>query len=267
MEKIDLYWFSGSGNTLLLALELKKTLVKAGRDVRLLPIENSNPLDIDPEAVLGIVTAVAEQGTYTLVWDFLNNLPQVQGTGAFLLDSMGMYSGGILWPVRKILKKKGFKTLAAKEILMPSIFYKKKSRPAKEALMKDKGIRSVHKFAEKLLNNKGMWFDIPFYSSLLSLISKSEKMKEYYQKIIPVTFNEEKCTRCDLCVKLCPVSHITREGDKIPVGSNGTCIHCQRCYAYCPVEAITIGSKKNVPYRALKAGDFLKEIKEAAAVI
>ncbi|MCK5199144.1 MAG: EFR1 family ferrodoxin [Spirochaetales bacterium] len=266
MDKIDIYWFSGSGNTLLLALELEKDLVKAGREVRLLPIENSNPIDIDREAILGIVTAVAEQGTYTLVWDFLNGLPHVHGTGAFLLDSMGMYSGGILWPVKKILKKKGFKTLAAKEILMPNIFYKKKNRSEKEALMKEKGIRNVHKFAGDLLNNKGMWFDIPNYSSLLSLVSKSEKMKKYYQKIIPVTFNEEKCTRCDLCVKLCPVSHITREGDEAPVGSGGTCIHCQRCYAYCPVEAITIGNIKNVPYRALKAGDFLKEITKGADV-
>lgn len=262
MTKIDIYWFSGSGNTLLLAIELEKYLNGKGKTVHLLPIENSNPKLIDPKAMIGFVVPVAEQGSYLLVWDFLNGLPEVKGTRTFLIDSLGYYSGGILGPVKKILKKKGFKTVAAKEIIMPNIFYKMKSRPKKEAIKRKKGIQKVHLFADRLLENKEHWFDIPIYSTLMGLVSKSKKLNKFYQKIIPITFNEEKCTRCDLCVQLCPVNHISRERDNAPIGSGDSCIHCQRCYAYCPAQAISIGNQKVVPYKALKVTEILKQIKK-----
>jgi len=262
MKKIDIYWFSGTGNTLLLAIELEKYFIEKGKDVRFLPIENAKPEKIDPEAVLGIVAAVAEQGTFSIVWKFLDSLPDVKGTGAFFLDSLGYYSGGILGPVKKILKNKGFNALGAKEVLMPNNFYKKKSKPEKEQLLRDKGIKQVYKFADKILNNKGVWFDIPVYSTLMSLLSTSDKADSFYRKVIPVTINETKCTSCNLCVDLCPVGHLSRIEGGIPSVTGGTCIHCLRCYAYCPVQAITIGNKKNIPYHAVPVSLLLKNKKK-----
>jgi ferredoxin len=259
-KKIDIYWFSGSGNTLLLAMQLEEILKSRGKEVRLLPIEQTKPEDIDPEAMLGIVTAVAEQGTYILVWEFLQKLPRVDGTKTFLLDSMGYYSGGIVGPVKKILKRKGYNPFHAKEIIMPNIFYKKKKSPVKDELIRNKGLKKLEIFADKIIQERGLWIDIPFYSAAMSLVSRSHRMKNLYRKIIPVTFHDEKCTRCDLCVKLCPVGHISRVEDNAPVGTGETCIHCQRCYAYCPSNAITIGNEKNVPYRALKVKVFQEQL-------
>ena len=231
-----------------------------GQHVRL-PIEKADPSKIDPQAMLGIVTAVAEQGTYTLVWDFLKALPKVENTSAFLLDSMGMYSGGIVGPVKSILKKKGFKALVAKEIKMPNIFYKKRKTPDKDIHIREKGLLHIHRFARDVISGKKHWFDIPVYSYLMSLISKSHILKDFYQKIIPVTFKDSKCIRCDVCVQLCPVNHLTRVNNDIPQGIGRSCIHCQRCYSYCPTEAISIGSEKNIPYRAFKTKEFLELIK------
>ncbi len=260
MDKIDIYWFSGSGNTLLLAWELEKYLQTKDIAVRLLPIEKSNPQDIDPHAVLGIMTAVAEQGTYSLVWDFLEALPQVAGTGAFLLDSLGAYSGGILGPVKKILRNKGFHPLGAKEILMPNISFKRRCNEEREGVIRSKGVKKVHQFADKLIQGRTIWIDIPFYSRFISFFSRSPRMNALYKKLITVRFHEERCIKCNLCVKLCPVDCITREGNEIPIRSPGSCLLCQRCFAYCPSKAITFGSNKNLPYQAFETGDFLKLI-------
>ncbi len=261
MDKIDIYWFSGTGNTLLLALELEKKLSEKGRTVRLLAIEKSKPENIDPDAMLGIVVAVAEQGTYRNVWNFLENLPEVNGTKSFLLDSLGYYSGGILGPVKKILKRKGFKTIAAKEIIMPNNFYKKRSKPEKELIKREKGMKKVAIFADRLISGKGYWFDIPVYSTLISLFSRSDTIDKFYQRLLPVVFHDDKCTRCNICVKICPSNHINRTGENAPENTNYKCLHCLRCFGYCPVKAITIGNKNNVPYHAVPLPTLQKYMK------
>ena len=59
---------------------------------------------------MGLVIPVADQGTFPLVWDFINHMPETDNhTGVFLVDTMGYYSGGIIGPVGKILKKKALK--------------------------------------------------------------------------------------------------------------------------------------------------------------
>jgi len=53
-----------------------------------------------------------------------------------------------------------------------------------------------------------------------------------------ITVNEEKCIKCELCIKVCP-SSVLKMGEKGPeeiVGSN--CISCGHCVAVCPNEAI-----------------------------
>jgi heterodisulfide reductase subunit A len=55
------------------------------------------------------------------------------------------------------------------------------------------------------------------------------------------TFDEEKCTGCGLCVKICPYSAITLEkieGKIIAKGIKGVCKGCGTCVAQCPLNAI-----------------------------
>ncbi|MCX5694554.1 MAG: EFR1 family ferrodoxin, partial [Candidatus Omnitrophica bacterium] len=57
----------------------------------------------------------------------------------------------------------------------------------------------------------------------------------------------EKCTKCGLCVKVCPVMNIQMQDGK-PVWLTH-CQHCMGCLQWCPVEAIqyrslTLGKKR-----------------------
>ena len=54
------------------------------------------------------------------------------------------------------------------------------------------------------------------------------------------TVDEDVCTRCGKCQKVCPVDNIT--GTPPHWLHNGRCTCCLACYHYCPVHAINYGS-------------------------
>ena len=255
-----IYWFSGTGNTLIIALEIRNTLLKYGYDVELYPMDKTDPKTIDQNAIIGFVVSVAGQSTHPLVWEFIKDLPKVDGTPCFFVDTLAYYSGGILGPVKNILKRKGFTPLAAKEILMPNNFMKMKSRPEKEMKIIEKGKAKTREFCEKLFTGKGSWWDIPIYSSFMSLMYQHRSLVNIFKKTLPFVIDENKCTRCGICVDLCPEKSLTMDDtNSIPV-NNSNCTLCLRCVAYCPTHAIYIGSKKAIPYKAVALKELIAQL-------
>lgn len=256
-----IYWFSGCGNSLIIALEIKTCLSQLGYTVKLFPLEKTDPSRIAIPAVVGFVVPVAGQGTYPLVWDFIHNLPYVDGLPCFLVDTLGLYSGGILGPIKSMVRKKGFVPIAATEILMPNVFQKRRNAPEKEAALVEKGKRKARKFCNDLISGKGKWVDIPAYSWFLSLFYRSKKLVAFYRKMFPLAINPDVCKRCGLCVKLCPVGHLSMTADKSVPKQGHTCILCHRCFVYCPSKAITIGDKKAIAYHAISIRELLSNLK------
>ncbi len=248
-KKYNLYWFSGSGNTLDIAMCIHNTLIEHNQKAELIPIEKSNPENINPESVIGLIVPVAMQGTYPLVWDFVNGLPQVDGTECFLVDTLGAYSGGIVGPIKRIVKKKGFKPLLASEILMPNNFSRKNVDTQKDNLRLEKSREKAKNVTMKLLNNEGSWFDIPLYSRLVSLLSKSKKLWKVVKDAKPIIFDPERCVKCGTCVKLCPVNNLTMTEENNTPKAGDSCILCQRCKTFCPKGAIKLGEKDGLNYR------------------
>lgn len=53
-----------------------------------------------------------------------------------------------------------------------------------------------------------------------------------------ITVNDEKCIKCQLCIKECP-SYVLKMGEKGPEEiKESTCIACGHCVAICPTAAI-----------------------------
>jgi nitroreductase/NAD-dependent dihydropyrimidine dehydrogenase PreA subunit len=71
-----------------------------------------------------------------------------------------------------------------------------------------------------------------------------------------ITVNEEKCIKCELCIKECP-SFVLKMGAKGPEEvANTTCIACGHCVAICPSDAID--NKKTPSSEQVDASDFPK---------
>ncbi|WP_231551359.1 hypothetical protein [Methanobacterium sp. SMA-27] len=95
-NNIDFYYFSGTGNTMLVARKMTDTFIKNGCHVNLKRMELSNGTEIDIENTIGLGFPVAILSTYTLVWEFIKSLPNVQGTEIFMVDTLGAIPEGWL---------------------------------------------------------------------------------------------------------------------------------------------------------------------------
>ena len=103
---INFYYYSGTGNTLLVAKEMRKTFTAKGIQVTIYKIEDTDPKQIDTATPFGIAFPVAFQSTFPFVWNFFNALPVADKTPVFMVDTMMSFSGAIVGPLKKVLTKK-----------------------------------------------------------------------------------------------------------------------------------------------------------------
>jgi len=141
---------------------------------------------------------------------------------------------------------------------MPNNLLKLKYQPENDKKTIEKGIKKSAQFAERLLAGKRSWFDIPGYSFLMSLISKTDSTWGFMRKKIPLKIDYLKCNDCKLCVKLCPVSNIIFSEEEGKIIWKDKCQYCLRCFSYCPAEAITYGKKNYLKHRGVNAAELLK---------
>ncbi len=167
----DFYYFSGTGNTFLVVKRMRDVFEKNSIDVNLYRIEQSAPKEVNPEHTIGLGFPVAGFSTYPFVWEFIDALPQADGTKIFMVDTLGGFSGGIVGPLRGKLKKKGYMPIGAEEIIMPpNIFYIQDEITSKKKI--NKGLKKAEAYALDLIDGKAKWSRVPVLSDMMYLISK-----------------------------------------------------------------------------------------------
>jgi ferredoxin len=243
-KNIDIYYFSGTGNTKKLLDIFSRILTENGIKVELNRMEEYSSVEINENSTLGLAFPVAIQSTYPLVWNFVYNLPKVKNVNVFMFDTMEDFSGGVVGPMKKVLAKKGYNCIAAKEFKMSSSM---NIDPRKVEKGKEKNIKArsdVEKFALDLIQGKGKgkgkWNRVPIFSDLMRAISISRKEWTKMSKNISVT---NDCVQCKICIKNCPISAISLTEKKVKI-DHSICNSCMRCVSKCPKNAILVKGKK-----------------------
>lgn len=257
-KQVQFFYFSGTGNTLLVVKQMQKVLEEFGAEVELHRIEESSPQDVDISKTIGIGFPVAILSTYPLVWDFIESLPRTEGTEIFMVDTMGGFSGGIVGPMHRKVKKRGYHPIGACEIVMPSnIFYIQDQGTSNQKIKK--GLQSADEYARSLVEGKTTWGRVPVISDfiyLLSMVSWKLTAWKQHQRYLKFKSHLEKCNQCGICADLCPTGNIIM--DNYPVTGN-QCNYCLRCVSFCPAGSIPcFFNYKGKTYRAVKATDLLE---------
>jgi len=247
MKNVAFYYFTGTGNTLLVVKEMAAVFSEQAVPVELLPLERADPRSVKLEGTVGLAFPVAAQSTYPLVWKFVEGLPRSSGTEVFMVDTLAGFSGGMVGPLKRLLKNKGYVPVGAAEIIMPSNFFHVVRDAGKEERVKRAGLARARQFALALIEGKERWDRVPVLSDIVCWMSRSSLIWNHLRKLFRVVVDPARCTRCGVCVKLCPVKNIALP--EFPVFSD-RCQVCMRCISFCPTGAIFVPKKKYEVYRA-----------------
>lgn len=240
-ENITIYYFSGTGNTYKIARELAAQLKERGYQAELIPMAKTEAAHIELDGIIGLVFPVAIQSTYPLVWDFIRKMPKAEGSKVFMVDTMEAFSGGIVGPVKKVLERKGYNCIAAKEFKMSSSMMTKKQQSLKRAEVNEQALREVPVFVEALVQEKASWKRVPVLSDMMRSISKGDKIWKSQSK--KITIDTDLCINCKICEKNCP-THSLRIFDGAYELDHQTCNSCMRCVNACPKNAFELNGKK-----------------------
>ena len=243
MEKINLFYFSGSGNTEKIANHVKKFFEEKGFETSLEKMEKIERVNIDDCEYVGLLFPVAIQSTFPLVWNFAKKLPTTQNKKIFMIDTMEAFSGGIVGPLKKVLSKKGYNCVGALEIKMSNSMQTNIKKVDKGISLNQKAYKKAEDFCQNLLAGKTKWHRIIILSDLMRSISVSKNI--WISQSKKLTVNNDKCISCGLCIRKCPKQALSYIPNTKKITIDHTlCESCMRCVNHCPKNAFLLDGKQ-----------------------
>jgi len=242
-EKVVLYYFSGTGNTLKIANKIHGTLISNGYSAELKKMIDAEHVILPESCTLGLIFPVAVQSTFPEVWKFIDALPHGGGRAVFMADTMEQFSGGIVGPLKKVLTRKGYHCIGAREFKMSTSMQLSQKKKVEGEIKDIRALVDAEKYTIDLIEGNTKWQRIPLLSDLMRSISKNDKI--WRQVSHDISVNHDKCIRCNLCVSHCPLGAMALIENMIQIDFQ-KCMACMRCVNYCPRNAFLIKHKEVV---------------------
>lgn len=251
----EIYYFSGTGNSLFVAEELQKRLP----EVKLIPIVslmNSEIIKTVAETV-GIIFPLQGPTFPNAVRMFLQRADLKSANYIFAVATRGGTSCRIRTEIDKILKKKNRRLSAHFVITVFNNNPKLKSDGSKcsfhipleeELTQKTEEIKSRLDSMRDIIIRKEIShkndteYDVKMGFILERLILFGIKTQEH-KSIKNYFYTDSKCISCGLCEKVCLSNKIIMKDGRPDWQDNTLCYMCYACLNYCPMESVQINSK------------------------
>ncbi len=264
MKSAEIYYFSGTGNSLFIANQLKDRIP----NVKLIPIagllnrilnkdtwesRNNFPFYASAE-IVGFVFPCHGLTIPIPVWKFLKKFNLKASTYLFAVATRGGSVFRGFAKINKILKKQG-KNLDASFVIDMCMNDPKLSAfavPTSEELssIKENSLKKVNIILKTILNREKYEDNIDgvTFTKYKSLNYVLERMVAFaVHHIAPrektYFYADSKCTGCGICEKVCLAQKIRMENNQPCWQPTKDCYFCYSCLNYCPNQAIQIYSK------------------------
>jgi ferredoxin len=241
-KNFNIFYFTGTGNTLLLAKDLQSEIRERGFDAEIFNMENYEKKN-DP--IIGeniiLMFPVYAYGPPKIVTRFINKIDSSVEKVSLVLN-YGLLAVNTYKITAKLLRNKGIRVDYCAGLRMPANYINLYNPPKlKTALQRvDRAEKKLKNIAEDILNGstnkikKGMFFlRIPMRIVYSLFLRNADWMGSMF-------YADDTCSKCGQCLRCCPVLNISMEKDSKPVW-NGRCEQCVRCIHICPEKAIQWG--------------------------
>lgn len=275
--KYSIYYFTGTGNSLFIA---ERLAIFTGSTAKIIPkvmshmqneIFGSHIIIIFPSYLALIY------GVPVIVKEFVENIPNISSKKITAICSCGGYEIVNAVPsvrkLEKIIISQGGVLFNYYTLRMPMnnldydhipVPIQKDigvliERAEKKIIFIANNLSRCKRFCiKRTLNHTFQLLMIPLYMLLKKISFKSmieiAKEPKNSQKSIEEIFRltdrsisvDEKCNRCGICVKVCPVNNIQIEGN-YPVWQHN-CEMCFACHEWCPQKAVHHWGRKEGVY-------------------
>jgi ferredoxin len=249
---VNVFYFSGTGNTQWAAEELNKILINQGilgkiHSITDAALQNEATLNdiLVHSGYIGFAHPIYGADAPPIMKDFIKRAIHCLGNEMnkpiFILNTFGYVNAFGPIAARKLFTGSGFQIMAYINIRLCNNIStpKMKTKPLPETVLAERkryAIVILEKMVAKLLAGRKWITGIGPYLIPGILIRRflSGGIAKNYQSL---SVNPENCRKCMKCVKECPTQSIRYTPD------NGftflpTCTACMRCYNFCPAYAI-----------------------------
>lgn len=234
-----IYYFTGTGNSLVVARDIAEKL----GDVELIPIAKAIKCSpsVDAERI-GIVFPVYIWGYPLIVAEFIKKLKLTKDKYVFAVDTCGGWPAATLLLIKDLIEKQGGSLSAGFSILMPGNYtpmYGAKPEARQKKLFENEK-KKILKIADAVKNKAKAGVERNNFLVNALFTGLFYKMSaKYIHEMDKSFFADEKCNSCGICEKVCPVGNIRMISGKPDWLHN--CEQCLSCLQWCPEEAIQFG--------------------------
>lgn len=245
IEKDTILYFSGTGNSLQLAKDIRSELDET-KVCKLTSLMGEKEIEVKSK-VLGIVFPVYYGGMPLVAEELVKKLNISKDTYVFAVATYGGMPAGALTKLDNMLRNNNSQLNSGFLLKMPGnyiVMYnaaslEKQNKHFENAKKKVKEISNIIKERKKLKPETSKYIIDTVVDNILSKFTDKGKSKLYIKD--KEFWADEKCNSCKLCEKICPVKNIEFTSNK--PAWNHKCEQCMACIQHCPKEAIQWGKR------------------------
>lgn len=261
MDKTEIYYFSGTGNSLVVARDIAEKM--KGNLISIPSVMDKERITTDAD-IIGIVFPIYYLGTVNIplvVQRFVMKLDEISTKYIFAVCTYGGGAGSTLKMLDEMIRESGGRLASGFGVQMPQNAFRKPFE--NKAKLYNNWKEKKFDFICEHVKAKDGWFDTdglfigltvtiiekmmkldflrPFFlNSMKKTANLPEDSNFTFDEIIPCMdrsySTDENCTGCSTCSKICQVHNIKMVNDK-PVWQHH-CENCLACIKWCPQRAI-----------------------------
>jgi ferredoxin len=253
MEKNIIFYFSGTGNSLVAA----RTIAKALDGAELAAVADHFGADLSGYERIGFVYPIYFGGVPLVVKNFVESLDIPANTYLFAIATRGGIPQNGLTEMNALLARKGRELAYGTLLMMGANYILLYGKLFNADFANRRAAKILPKLATSIRNKEKRPCPLPKPGSMAFTERARSKVHEAALKY---TVGED-CTSCLLCTKVCPVSNIELKDGKPVFGAR--CEQCMACIQWCPQKAINYQGKtqnrKRYHHPDISCQDFFKK--------